>query len=434
MSGGVAYVFDEDGAASSARCNTEMVELETVGGDDAEHAPRAASKSTSQRTGSRKARELLDSLGGGRRASSSRWCRPSTGACSRRRQIAGDQRRSCFRTSPPPRRMSRRARYVPRTARSRRPMGKIRGFLEIERHEARQAAGRRAARRLARVRARRSPEAELARAGVRAAWTAASRSVTTAVRSGTSSPTGTTTSTTGASTTALARCTRPTTSPRSPGASARRRARRRACSTSTKQPVTIKNVERGIIDRAFEHGLRRRRVLAGVKTGKRSRWSARVRRLAAAQQLARAGHDVTRVRARRSHRRPASLRHPRLQDGEAHHRSARRCRCEPRASTFRTGVHVRRRRHRRRAARRATTRSCSAAARASRAICRCPGASSTASTSRWSFSSREPARRRRRRARRRGASSPPASASSSSAAATPARTASAPRTARAPRT
>ena len=39
--------------------------------------------------------------------------------------------------------------------------------------------------------------------------------------------------------------------------------------------------------------------------------------LAAAEQLNRAGHCGHRVRARRPHRRPAALRHPRVQDGEA---------------------------------------------------------------------------------------------------------------------
>ena len=48
--------------------------------------------------------------------------------------------------------------------------------------------------------------------------------------------------------------------------------------------------------------------------------------LAAAEQLNRAGHSVTVLRARRPHRRAAALRHPRVQDGEAGPRSpARRC-------------------------------------------------------------------------------------------------------------
>ena len=58
MSGGVAFVLDEDGIFV-ARCNTEMVELETVDGEDAAVAARARSRSTCARTGSRKARALL---------------------------------------------------------------------------------------------------------------------------------------------------------------------------------------------------------------------------------------------------------------------------------------------------------------------------------------------------------------------------------------
>ena len=46
------------------------------------------------------------------------------------------------------------------------------------------------------------------------------------------------------------------------------------------------------------------------------------------------------VRARRPHRRPAALRHPRVQDGEAPHRPPSRRRWRPRAPVFRTGVNV----------------------------------------------------------------------------------------------
>ena len=58
--------------------------------------------------------------------------------------------------------------------------------------------------------------------------------------------------------------------------------------------------------------------------------------LACAQQLARAGHDGARVREERPGRRPAALRHSRLQDGEAPHRPARRARWRPRASSSTT--------------------------------------------------------------------------------------------------
>jgi len=58
MSGGVAYVFDEDGLFTR-RCNTEMVELEAVEGDDALEV-RSLVEEHYDRTGSRKAHQLLD--------------------------------------------------------------------------------------------------------------------------------------------------------------------------------------------------------------------------------------------------------------------------------------------------------------------------------------------------------------------------------------
>jgi glutamate synthase (NADPH/NADH) small chain len=59
------------------------------------------------------------------------------------------------------------------------------------------------------------------------------------------------------------------------------------------EPVTIKNVERGIADRAFETGLVVP-VLSGVKTGKKvAVIGSGPSGLAAAQQLARKGHHVT---------------------------------------------------------------------------------------------------------------------------------------------
>jgi glutamate synthase (NADPH/NADH) large chain len=59
MSGGLAYVFDED-ALFEARCNKEMVALETMTAADAESV-RALLEEHVRRTGSRKATELLDS-------------------------------------------------------------------------------------------------------------------------------------------------------------------------------------------------------------------------------------------------------------------------------------------------------------------------------------------------------------------------------------
>jgi glutamate synthase (NADPH/NADH) large chain len=57
MSGGVAYVYDEDGMFVR-RCNTEMVELETVDGEDAEEV-HALVEEHARRTSSKKAQTLL---------------------------------------------------------------------------------------------------------------------------------------------------------------------------------------------------------------------------------------------------------------------------------------------------------------------------------------------------------------------------------------
>src|SRR5207248_238805 len=57
MSGGVAYVYDEDGLFVR-RCNPEMVELETVDGEDAERVHMLVAEHA-RRTGSKKAELLL---------------------------------------------------------------------------------------------------------------------------------------------------------------------------------------------------------------------------------------------------------------------------------------------------------------------------------------------------------------------------------------
>ena len=104
--------------------------------------------------------------------------------------------------------------------------------------------------------------------------------------------------------------------------------------------------------------------------------------LAAAQQLHARRSRRHRLRARRPHRRPAALRHPRVQDGEAPPRPAHR-------ADGGRGHRVPRQRQRRRRTCRSSeiagsTRSCSRAARRRGATCRCRAASSPASTRRWS--------------------------------------------------
>ena len=88
-------------------------------------------------------------------------------------------------------------------------------------------------------------------------------------------------------------CTPPTIFPNSPAGSAPRPAKPLAPSTSRTIPVTIKTIECQIVDRAWEEGWIQP-VIAPKKTGKtvavvgsgRPAWPA-------AQQLARAGHSVT---------------------------------------------------------------------------------------------------------------------------------------------
>ncbi len=89
-------------------------------------------------------------------------------------------------------------------------------------------------------------------------------------------------------------CTPPTTSPSSPAGCARRRAKRACVLGINEPPVTIKQIEVEIIDRAWDEGwvmpVARRRS----KTGKRvAVVGSGPSGLAAAQQLTRAGHDVT---------------------------------------------------------------------------------------------------------------------------------------------
>ena len=88
-------------------------------------------------------------------------------------------------------------------------------------------------------------------------------------------------------------------------------------------------IEHAIIDRGWARGL----VVPAARAAHRQ--EGRGRRLGPAG-LARAAARARRprgdgVREERPHRRPAALRHPRLQDGEAPHRPAHRRRCRPRA-------------------------------------------------------------------------------------------------------
>ena len=156
-----------------------------------------------------------------------------------------------------------------------------------------------------------------------------------------------------------------------------------ACTLNlTDAPVTIKTIECAIVDRGWQEGWIKPepparstgRSVAVVGSGPAG--------LACAQQLARAGHEVHRLREERQARRAAPLRHSRLQDGEAPRRPPRRA-DGGRGRDLPLQRPCRRRARRQRAPRPARCGRRSPAAPRGRATCRSPGASSTASTSPW---------------------------------------------------
>ena len=197
-------------------------------------------------------------------------------------------------------------------------------------------------------------------------------------------------------------CTRPTTSPSSPAGCARRRAKRRACSASTsRRSRSSRSRSRSSTARGKRAGSCRSSPTS--KTGKRvavvgiGPGRARGRAAAHARRPRRHG-----LRARRPHRRPAALRHPRVQDGEAPPRPARRAdgrrghRVPRRTRTSATNVPVARARRLRRGGARGR-RDGVARPAGSRA------ASSPASTRRWSTCRRRTACRRATSTSRRSA-------------------------------
>ena len=157
------------------------------------------------------------------------------------------------------------------------------------------------------------------------------RSATAAARSTTSFRTATTWCTAATGRTRSTCCTRPTTSPSSPAASAPRRARRRARSTST----TIRSAS----SRSSTRSSTRPGTKAGSCRSRRQRKTGKkvavvgsgpaglaCRAAAGARRPRRDG-----VREERPHRRPAALRHSRLQDGEVRTSTAASSRCRPKA-------------------------------------------------------------------------------------------------------
>ena len=297
MSGGIAYVYDADGTFA-ARCNTSMVALEPVL-TEAEQAT---------------AEKELAAAGKGRAAAR----RPRRRGAAARADRAPPALHRQHARARDPRRLGRRAREVRQGVPARVParadrdareaggakpaapakhtrgrvaMGKITGFLELQRIQevAQPAARARAA--LPRVHARadrrRGVEAGRALHGLRHP-VLPERLPGQQHHSGLERP---------RLPPAVARrrstcCTRRTTSRSSPAASARRRARRRARSTSTTIPSAS---SRSSISSSTRAG----RKAGSCRSRRRAKTGKRVAvvgsgpaGLACAQQLARAGHDV----------------------------------------------------------------------------------------------------------------------------------------------
>ena len=233
---------------------------------------------------------------------------------------------------------------------------------------------------------------------------------------------------------ARATCTRPTTSRSSPAASARRRAKRPARSTSTTMPVTIKTIECAIVDRGLGGRLDRAGAAGDRRPASASPSSARAPRASPPPSSSRAP-ATTSTSTRRTPSAGGLLRYGipdfKMEKGIIDRRVKQ---MEAEGVTFHCNVHV--------GSDDARPRSSSdgydavllaGGAEQPRDFCQVPGRDLDGIHFAMDFlpqQNRRVAGEGRRRRRRR--SWPRASTSSSSAAATPARTASARRTARAP--
>ena len=297
-------------------------------------------------------------------------------------------------------------------------MGKVTGFIEWKRDKQPYRPVEERIARLARglcCHGRSRPCASRARA----AWTAASRSAIRAARSATSSRTGTTSSTGTSGARPSTACTPPTTSRSSPARLCPAPCEGSCVLGINDDPVTIKQVELAIIDRAFDGGLDRARAARRRGPARPSRWSAPAPPASPPPSSSRrAGHQVTVFE--RADRIGGLLRYG-IPEFKMEKRvlDRRLAQMEAEGVRFVAGAHVgvdragggaatRVRRHR--ALRRR---------RAPRVTCRFPGGSSAACTSRWTISRRRTGAARATWCPTRPSSAPRASAWSSSAAATP---------------
>jgi glutamate synthase (NADPH/NADH) small chain len=171
-------------------------------------------------------------------------------------------------------------------------MGKVTGFLEIDRQTAKYQPASDRIRHFREFTIRMSDQEVSSRR--HAAWIAAFPIATgrPAVRSTTRSPTGTIWSTTTTGKRRSATCIRPTTSLNSPAASVPAPCEE-ACTLNLEDaPVAIKTVEQAIADKAYEMGFIVPQPVT-TKTGKKvAIIGSGPAGMAAAQQLGRAGHDV----------------------------------------------------------------------------------------------------------------------------------------------
>ena len=256
-------------------------------------------------------------------------------------------------------------------------MGKVTGFIEFKRDkQPYRPVAERAARLAAGHAALARRQAPASRA--RGAWTAASPSAIRAVRSATSSPTGTTSSTGTSGARPSTGCTPPTTSRSSPA-----RCAPRPCEGSCVLGINDDaGHDQGASSSPSSTTPSRQGWIAPeppeVRTGKTVAVIGSGPAGLAARPAAHARRPLGhRLRARRSDRRAAPLRHPRVQDGEARARPAARARWSAEGVTLRdrraTSASTWPSSELRREVRRAPPRR---RRHARRATCRSPGASS----------------------------------------------------------